>query len=152
MTKSKFRITYVIKYLSIPVTSLSIAPAPPTLQELSTELDRVERWYELGVNLDFPGHQLREIEQDSPRCSSRCKLEMLDKWLRKSENPSWEAVAKALYLMKEYAVANQIRKKYCSSANTSGNYPSRVFWSPCRYNYYMTVNTVWSVEVHYQWL
>ena len=91
------------------------------------------------MNLGFAGHQLREIEQDYRR-SSRCKLEMLDKWLRRSENPSWEAVAKALCLMEEYVVANQIRMKYCSSANTSGNYPSRKFWSP--YRLYYIVDTV----------
>ena len=109
--------------MSFTVTSLPTAPATPTLSELSNELDSVN-WHELGVKLGLQGHQLREIEQNYPRDSNRCKTEMLDLWLRNSENPSWEAVAKALCLMQECVVANEIQRKYCSSTPTFGNYPS----------------------------
>ena len=100
------------------------APATPTLQALVNELASVEDWHLLGVNLGLQGHQLREIERNYPR-DNRRKTETLEFWLRNAKNPSWEAIVKALCLMQEHVVADAIRRKYCSSSTTTGEYSSR---------------------------
>ena len=77
-------------------------------------------WHSLGVKLGLEGHQLRAIEQDHRGNNERLKNEMLDLWLRSAKNPSWEAVVKALHLIKEHRVADEIQRKYCSSS--TGNF------------------------------
>ena len=99
------------------------APATPTLQALVNELNSVEDWHLLGVNLGLQGHQLREIERNYPR-DNRRKTEMLEFWLRNAKIATWEAVAQALCLMQEHVVADAIRRKYCCSS-TTGEYSSR---------------------------
>ena len=71
------------------------------------------------MNLGLQGHQLREIEQNYPRDSKRCKNEMLDVWLGSSKNCTWEAVVTALHLMQEKAVADGILTKYCRSSTVT---------------------------------
>ena len=94
-------------------------PIAPTLQELSNELHSIANWHCLGLNLGLQGHQLREIEQNYPRDSKRCKNEMLDVWLRSSKNRTWKAVVTALHLMQEQAVADGILTKYCCSSSVT---------------------------------
>ena len=103
---------------------LPTAPATPTLQALSNELASVENWHKLGVNLGLQGHQLRKLEQDYPRDSDRRKSEMLDLWLMSAVDLTWETVAQALCLMQEHVVADGIRRKYCCSSTTAGEYSS----------------------------
>ena len=100
------------------------APATPTLQALVYELTSVEDWHLLGVNLGLRGHQLHEIERNYDGDGNRCKTETLCMWQRNAKNPSWEAVVKALCLMKEHVVADRIRRKY-SCSSTTGKYSSR---------------------------
>ena len=94
-------------------------PIAPTLQELSNELHSIENWHCLGVSLGLKGHQLREIEQNYPRDTKRCKNEMLDVWVRSSKNCTWEAVITALRLMQEQVVADGILMKYCCSSTVT---------------------------------
>ena len=103
----------------------STAPATPTLQALVNELASVEDWHLLGVNLGLQGHQLREIERNYRGDSNRYKTETLDLWQRNAKDPSWEAIAKGLCLMQEHVVADGIRRKYCCSSATAGEYSSR---------------------------
>ena len=72
-------------------------------------------WHLLGVKLGLEDHELRTIDQDfRGDGSDRCKHEMLGHWLRNAKGPTWKAVADALCLMGEHAVALKIRAKYCS--------------------------------------
>ena len=98
--------------------------ATPTLQALTRELDSVEDWHRLGVNLGLQGHQLREIERNYSRDNNRCKTEMLDLWLRNASNPAWEAIVMGLDQMQARMLADHIRRTYCSSstASSSGKY------------------------------
>ena len=107
------------------VIFLPTAPATPTLKALDNELASVEDWHKLGVNLGLQGHQLRKIEQDYPRYRDRQKSEMLYLWLESAVDLNWETVAQALCLMQEHVVADRIRRKYCRSSTTAGEYPSR---------------------------
>ena len=101
------------------------APATLTLQALVNELASVEDWHLLGVNLGLKGHQLREIERNYPLDNNRRKTETLDFWQSNAKSATWEAVAQALCLMQEHLVADAIRRKYCCSFTTAGNYSSR---------------------------
>ena len=107
------------------VIFLPTAPAMPTLQALVNELASVENWHKLGVNLGLQGHQLRKLEQDYPRDSDRQKSEMLDLWLKSAVDLDWETVIQALCPMQEHVVADRIRRKYCCSSTTTGEYPFR---------------------------
>ena len=101
------------------------ASAAPTLRALSSVLTSIKNWHLLGVHLGLQGHHLREIERIHHGDTDRCQTKMLDFWLQNARNPTWEAVAKALELMQEHALADVIRKKYCSSSYVIGNDPSR---------------------------
>ena len=119
------RVGEVLYCLCETVFFLSTAPATPTLQALVNELASVENWHKLGVNLGLQGHQLRKLEQDYPRDSDRQKSEMIDLWLISAVDITWEAVAHALCLMQEHAVAERIRRKHCCPSTTASKYPPR---------------------------
>ena len=107
-------------YETVPL-SIPTAPAKPSLNDLTTELASVGKWYDLGLKLGITSSQLKEIEEDY-HDQKRRKSEMLDRWLRNGENCSWEAIAKALSQIEEQEVANEIRKKYYSSLTANGKY------------------------------
>ena len=111
--------------------SIPTAPAKPSLKDLTTELASVVNWYDLGLNLGIKSSQLKVIEGDY-HDQKRRKSEMLDCWLRIGENCSWEAIAKALSQIGEQEVANEIRKKYCSSLTANCKYQGvRLFMREC---------------------
>ena len=84
----------------------------PTLHLLVQEL-KVARWQTLGIHLGMTEDEITEIEQDHPSTARR-RTAMLDKWLKKEENPSWMTVIEALKKMSEVNLAKKIRKKYIS--------------------------------------
>ena len=109
------------------VISLPATAATPTLKELSNALDSVVDWFTLGVKLELEDHELRTIEQNyRGDGNERCKLEMLSRWLRSGKPPTWKALADALHLMGEHAVASKIQAKCCSpstaTTDTAGTY------------------------------
>ena len=57
--------------------------------------------------------EIKETEQDHPDTPRR-RMEMLEKWMRKGGNPSWEMVVEASEKMSELGLANQLRVKYCT--------------------------------------
>ena len=98
-----------------PLTALTT----PTLKALMNELKSVADWHSLGVNLDLKHHQLKEIEKSYRGDDKRCKTEVLGCWLDSTPNPTWEAVAEALYLMDAHAVADNIQRIYITSTTTT---------------------------------
>ena len=86
----------------------------PTIRLLTKEL-KVEKWQTLGIHLGMTEDEIREIEQDHPGDTARRRTAMLDKWLRKEENPSWMSIIEALEGMSEVNLAKKIRKKYMNS-------------------------------------
>ena len=85
----------------------------PNIRLLTKEL-KVARWQTLGIQLGMTEDEIREIEQDHPGDTARRRTAMLDKWLRKEENPSWVSIIEALESMSEVNLAKKIRKKYTS--------------------------------------
>ena len=85
----------------------------PTIRLLTEDL-KVARWQTLGIHLGMTEDEIREIEQDHPGDTARRRTAILDKWLRKEENPSWVSIIEALESMSEVNLAKKIRKKYTS--------------------------------------
>ena len=84
-----------------------------TADLLVHELNGVTNWQYLGVFLGLDMAEMKEIEQDHLDTPCR-RMEMLEKWMRKEGNPSWEMVVEALEKMSELRLANQLRVKYCT--------------------------------------
>ena len=84
-----------------------------TTDLLVHELNGVTNWQYLGMFLGLGMAEIKEIEQDHPDTPRR-RMEMLEKWMRKEGNPSWEMVVEALEKMSEQRLANQLRVKYCT--------------------------------------
>lgn len=85
-----------------------------TLSEVESELRDVTAadWFTLGVKLGIKTAKLREIETDHPRDVQRCKLEVLDWWLRNIPQVSWEKLADVLHNIGGYdALAQRLKKK-----------------------------------------
>ena len=84
-----------------------------TVEILSSELQSVSNWYQLGINLDLETHNLDNIQQNYAHQEvDQQRLEMLDLWLRRKLNDTWEDVVSALQQMGENRVAESIRQKY----------------------------------------
>ena len=85
------------------------------MRNLTNQLIEVVKWYPLGVALGIPAYKLDAIEQNQRGDVGRCKMGMLDVWLRSDLEASWEKLARALE--DDYvAVAARIRKKYLGSS------------------------------------
>ena len=85
--------------------------SPLNLKNLSSELATVINWFLLGINLGLPQHELTKIERDYQR-NDRRRVEMLNLWLQRTPNGTWEDVVRALQQMGENRVAENIREKY----------------------------------------
>ena len=83
----------------------------PNIRLLTKDL-KLAKWQTLGIHLGMTEDEIREIEQDHPGNTARRRTAMLDKWLRKEENPSWMSIIEALESMSEVNLAKKIRKKY----------------------------------------
>ena len=75
--------------------------------------DIVERWYELGVQLDVPISKLNEIRCNNSSDVYQCKLLMLQEWQRRPTlKPSWCTLVDALCKMKENVIAEKIAQQF----------------------------------------
>ena len=98
------------------VQATNVALASPTdsalnLKNLSSELATVINWFLLGINLGLQKHELTKIERDY-QGNDRRRVEMLNLWLQRTPNATWEDVVDALQQMGENRVAENIREKY----------------------------------------
>ena len=87
-----------------------------TLKAAINELNPVcDKWYKIGVQLEVPIPNLRNIARDSmdPLCDT------LDFWMRNGPSPSWRCLVDALKTpsVGEKQLAEEIERKYCSSEN-----------------------------------
>ena len=95
----------------VPATNLaSPTDSALNLQNLSYELASVIDWFSLGLNLGLQKHELTKIERDY-QGNDRRRVEMLDIWLHRTPNATWEDVVRALQQMGENTVAENIREK-----------------------------------------
>lgn len=65
------------------------------------------RWYSLGIQLGLAPGTLNNIEGNHPRDADRCKIDVLDWWLRNEQDATWEKLAHALEAMRGHDVLVQ---------------------------------------------
>ena len=67
-------------------------------------------WFDLGVELDLPYTELKNIENSYGNNPSRGSRECLSLWLTSSSTCTWETLAIALEGTSQHAAAQHIRK------------------------------------------
>ena len=98
------------------------------LQRLSSELASVIDWFSLGLNLGLQKHELTKIERDY-QGNDRRRVEMLDLWLQRTPNATWEDVVRTLQQMGENVVAENIREKYIRGRSKLPEPPKKLGFS-----------------------
>ncbi len=84
----------------------------PTLKDLMKELDPINKWQLLMINLGVKKSENDKIEINF-RCDiDRQKQEAFDKWLRMKPYACWKNVIDALYEMEEITLASSLARKY----------------------------------------
>ena len=101
---------------TVYITAKFSADAALTLKAAINELHAVcDKWYKIGVQLEVPIPNLRNIARDSmdPLCDT------LDFWMRNGPSPSWRCLVDALKApsVGEKQLAKEIERKYCSPEN-----------------------------------
>ena len=105
-------------YMSqVQATNVALVPSPTdsrlNLKNLCSELATVINWFLLGINLGLPKYELSKIQQNyASQGIDQQRLEMLDLWLQRTPNATWEDVVRALQQMGENRVAENIHEKY----------------------------------------
>ncbi len=107
--------------------SMVIYTTPSTL-EFTEELVQETRWYELGVYLGIPTHQLDHVQINySCYGTIRCMIEMYKCLESNNVSRSWENIAKALWRMGNKRLSNEIKEKYAMSIKKSGPAASLIY-------------------------
>ena len=81
---------------------------------LVRELGQVPQWDILGTYLGLSESEIQVIERDH-HDTARRRLVMLNKWMERDVNASWEKVIDALKSISQIRLANQLKEKYCTS-------------------------------------
>lgn len=84
----------------------------PTIQNLSSELRSVSKWYQLGITLGLKLSQLDQIEEEASFDVKRRRVKMLDTWMQNIPRASWKLIVNALKEMGEMETAMNIEQKY----------------------------------------
>ena len=83
---------------------------------LVRELSTVTAWDVFGTYLGLDESEIEVIEHDH-NDTARRRIVMLDRWMKKDVNASWEKVIDSLNIMSQFRLANQLKEKYCISAS-----------------------------------
>ena len=85
----------------------------PTIQELITELAKVDDWYVLGTFLSVKVEKLREIKASNPTGTvQQWKVDMFDHWLASTPSASWKDVISSLERLDHFTLAAKLKAKY----------------------------------------
>ena len=79
------------------------------------ELSEVVSWFNLGLCLEVPIHELQIIGKNHHRDTKRCRTEMLSWWWNNSEDRKWAAIVRALAKTGHRVLARKIALKYGKS-------------------------------------
>ena len=82
-----------------------------SLKNLTNALREVDDWQDLGIQLDIKYHELQKFVSEHQKTEER-KRAMLQFWLDRDTQASWEKVISALSEMKLNRVAEEIKRKY----------------------------------------
>ena len=83
-----------------------------------TVLDSIKlvNWQSVGLQLGVNDYELQKIKRNNPHIHDDQKREMFRVWLRTSVNPNYDDVIKALEVVGERKVAQQLRDKFTSNS------------------------------------
>ena len=84
---------------------------PPTLKELLSI--KTTEWFRLGLELRLEEYDLEIIEKDRRLDASGALRDVLRKWQRQCEDPTWGAVVRALREIGEGREAKRLEDKFC---------------------------------------
>ena len=118
------------------------------------------KWYNIGVQLEVPTFQLRNIEKKSSDLMDQLR-DTLDYWMNNNPSPSWRHLVDALRApsVGEKQLAKEIEEKYCSLEEQSSCDELRASVQTKYYQgniEYMYVCAIWTLHVikcvllHYQ--
>ena len=77
-------------------------------------------WFSLGVQLGIETEYLKCVESDHPKDPERCKIEVIDRWLRYDPEATWSKFAQAVEDMGGHArVVETLRANHEGLCNCS---------------------------------
>ena len=76
---------------------------PMSLKQILRDTKEVRSWYSLGIQLDIDSSALKRLEINYAGDTERCKIEIIDFWLRHDPEPTWSKLARAVEDMGGYA-------------------------------------------------
>ena len=82
----------------------------PQLKDL--ELVQVNKWYDLGLQLELKDAELEVIKRENQGNLKACQREMFRVWLRMTPTPSYQQLVEALVAVGEAKAADLLCKKY----------------------------------------
>ncbi len=86
---------------------------PLNLKNLLNELECIDDWQGIGIQLEIPLGELKIIKQECHGKVEECKRELFYKWLSRVRNPTWSQIVEALRQMKLNNIAEKIEEKCC---------------------------------------
>ncbi len=101
-----YRFSYALCGGTVIVPSFSVATQ---LRDLVRYV-RTTNWSRLGLELNVDEHTLDEI-RDNQRGDNQAQ-QMFQEWLRVTEEPTWEAVVRALKAIGESSLATEIKQRF----------------------------------------
>ncbi len=81
------------------------------LPKLQKELKKVVDWVSLGLQLKVPYEELQKIAENFKNDLERCKLAMLDFWLKNSDG-SYEHIVASLHSIGHSNLADKLQQDY----------------------------------------
>lgn len=75
---------------------------------------KVAYWEDIGIELDFKNDELKEIKANISGDTKSCLRELLNRWLKRDLNVSWNAIAEAVEEgLDDQELSKEISEKYC---------------------------------------
>ena len=88
-----------------------VESAKPTMSEICKHIrdEAASRWYNLGMLLVVPVHQLNIIQMNYPHDTEMCCTQMFRYWLQTDTEASWSKLLNALRNMAQNSLADKIK-------------------------------------------
>ena len=71
-------------------------PIPISLKRILRDTKEVRNWFSLGVQLGIETNYLKQIERNYAWDPERCKIEVVEIWLRIDPEATWSKFAQAV--------------------------------------------------------
>ena len=69
---------------------------PMSLKQILKDTKEVRSWFSLGIQLGIETSDLNAIERQFGGDTERCKVEVIEYWLRNAPEPTWNKLARAV--------------------------------------------------------